>query len=209
MSNQQISLQLARVRCVDETGGGTAEKFGNDEISMSGFGVDAAGKAVMLPAFSVYPHFDDGEVKTFPPKTILTLDVPGDGAFPKTCTAALMLAEVDGGGFTDLARKAFEMLVAELEKEKQKKMAQGVGPLAIDWGTVWSVVGPIVIGYLKKKISAGLDDDVFPPKDAAVVVFSPDFYWGDGTKLSPEFTLEFRGHNGVYYAICYWEIRTV
>lgn len=209
MSNQQIYLNLLRVRCVDETGSGTAEKFGNDEISMSGFGVDAAGKAVMLPAFSVYPHFDDGEVKTFPPKTLLKLDVPGDGAFPKTCTAALLLAEIDRGGFTDLARKAFEKLVGELEKEKKKRMAQGVSPLAIPWGAVWSVVGPAVIGFVKQKITAGLDDDVFPPSEATVVVHSPDFYWGDGTKLSPEFTMEFRGHNGVYYAICYWEIKTV
>lgn len=209
MGNQQILLQLARVRCVDETGSGTAERFGNDEISMAGLGVDAAGKAVKLSEFSVYPHFDDGEVKAFPPKTIMTMDVPGDGPFPKTCTATLLLTEKDSGGFTDLVRKAFDKLVAELKKEKEKKMAQGVAALVIDWGAVWGIVGPIVINYIKGLISAGLDDDVFPPKDAAVAVSSPDFYWGDGTKLSPEFTMEFRGHNGVYYAICYWEVRTV
>jgi hypothetical protein len=49
MNKQQLLVQLQRVKCVDETGGKWAEKAGNDEISLSGFGIDAAGQTVMIP----------------------------------------------------------------------------------------------------------------------------------------------------------------
>ena len=68
---------------------------------------------------------------------------------------------------------------------------------------------PRVQKYLKDLITKGLKDDVFPPQDVSGDIFSADFYWGNGTKLSPEATVAFRGHNGVYYLTYYWECRTV
>lgn len=41
MSDQELSLQLVRVKCGDETGGSNVERVGNDEIWLSGFAVDA------------------------------------------------------------------------------------------------------------------------------------------------------------------------
>ena len=140
MNDQQVLLKLVRVKCLDETGNGpTVEKLGNDEIALSGFGINATGKTVMLPPFTVYPHFDDGEVKEFsPPKTILTLNVPNDGAFPKRITSSLILAELDSGGFSEVAQKAFTKLTEQVEGIKQRKMNSGLRFADINWREVWN-----------------------------------------------------------------------
>src|SRR5262245_38663835 len=110
MSDQALTLKLVRVKCVDETGGRIAEKFGNDEIWLAGFAADATGGAPQkLAPFEVYPDFDDGDIKEFtPPKTIATLKVPGGGTFPKSCVVTLLLAEKDSGDLTALAQEAFD-----------------------------------------------------------------------------------------------------
>jgi len=204
-----LSVQLVRVKCGDETGGRFAERVGNDEISLSGFGIDATGNTVALPPFSVYAHFDDGEVKEYsPPQTILTLGVPNAGTFPKTCVVSFILAEIDSGGLSEVAEKAVAKVTEQLTFRKQL-MGGGANFLDIDWGAVWGEVRPILYGYVKDLIALGFADDIFPPQDVSVVIASPDFHWGDGTKLSPEETVEFRGHDGVYYLTYYWEIQTV
>ncbi|RTZ48065.1 hypothetical protein EKL30_03645 [Candidimonas sp. SYP-B2681] len=63
--------------------------------------------------------------------------------------------------------------------------------------------------YIKDLISQGLNDEVFPAQVATLEITSDDFKWGDGSKMSPETTIEFRGHDGVYYLVYYWEIKTV
>ncbi|MDM7921294.1 MAG: hypothetical protein QUS14_03260, partial [Pyrinomonadaceae bacterium] len=148
-----------------------------------------------------------GEITHFPPKTLLTLEVPQGGTFPKECRALLMLAEIDGGGFNDIAEKAFAKLKEETAKAKADMEARGAGVAGLTWAAIWAVVLPIVIGYLKEKLSAGVSDDVFYPRDIAVEIGSEDFRWGDGTKLSPEETVEFRGHDSVYKVTYYWEVR--
>ncbi|MEK6283492.1 MAG: hypothetical protein AABN95_24320, partial [Acidobacteriota bacterium] len=148
-------------------------------------------------------------VKNFEPaKTLFTLDVPNEGTFPKTCVATLILAEQDSGGLTEVAEAAFEKAKEQLG-EKKEVMFSGVAPLEINWGAVWEEVKPILYGYITDKIASGFSDDMFPPQAVSVDVSSADFYWGDGTKLSPEITVEFRGHDGVYDLVYYWEIRTV
>jgi len=158
---------------------------------------DATGTTVKLAPFSVYPHFDDGDIKEFsPPKTIFTLKVPGGGSFPKTCVAALILAEKDSGDLTTLAQEAFDKATSDMEELRGR-------------GGVWDPPDPGEA--LRKWVGevTGLDDDVFPPQAVTLSVASEDFRWGDGTKLSPETTVEFRGHDGVYCLVFYWEIRTV
>jgi hypothetical protein len=210
MSGRQLLLQLDRVYCGDETGGKYVERLGNDEISLAGVGIDATGKTVMLSPFTVYNNFDDRETKKFSPvKTILTLNVPDGGTFPKTCIGVLFLAEIDEGGFKDFVQKAYTKITEEIAAKKQQGMDRGLALAGIDVGTIWAVVGPIVTNYIKGLISAGIRDDVFPPQEVSLEISSADFYWADGTKLSPEATVEFRGHDGVYYLTYYWEIRTV
>lgn len=210
MSGQQLLLQLDRVYCGDETGGKYAEKFGNDEISLAGVGIDATGKTVMLSPFTVDNNFDDGETKKFSPvKTILTLNVPDGGTFPKTCTGVLLLAEIDQGGFKDVVQKAYTKITEEIAAKMPQGMGRGLAFAGIGVGAIWAAIGPSVTKYIKGLIAAGIRDDVFPPQEVSLEISSADFYWSDGTKLSPEATVEFRGHDGVYYLTYYWEIRTV
>jgi hypothetical protein len=211
MSDQELSLQLVRVKCVDETGGRYMERLGNDEIWLAGFAVDATGTTHKLTPLSVYPHFDDGDIKEFrPPKTIFSLRVPGGGTFPKRCVATLILAEKDSGDLTQLAQEAFDKATQDMEKTKDEMgMEEGEQPPPGFWDEVEKKAKEIAYKYIRDKITAGLNDDVFPAQMATLDVTSDDFRWGDGTKLSPETTIEFRGHEGVYYLVYYWEIRTL
>ena len=165
----------------------------------------------MLDPFEIYAHFDDGDKKEFsPPKTIFTLGVPNAGAFPKTCTVGFLLAETaDGVGHREVTQKAFTKLTEKMEAKKQEMMGSGVNPSDIDWGDVWEFLRNALYGFIKDQIESGINDDVFDPRDVSVDIASADFHWGDGTKLSPEATVEFRGHDGVYYLTYYWEIQTV
>jgi len=211
MSDQEVTLKLVRVKCVDETGGSFAERFGNDEIWLAGNAVDATATVVQLKPFEVYPHFDDGDIKEFtPPKTIFTLKVPGGGIFPKTCVATLILAEKDSGDLTQLAQDAFDKATKDM-KEMKDEMAMGEGdePPPDFWDKLKDQARDWAYGYIKDRIAAGLNDDVFPAQIAELSITSDDFRWGDGTKLSPETTVEFRDHGGVYYLVYYWEIATV
>ena len=65
------------------------------------------------------------------------------------------------------------------------------------------------IGWAVNQAMSGLKDDVFPPQSVSLDIASNDFRWGDGTKLSPETTVEFREHGGVYYLTYYWAIESV
>lgn len=211
MSDQEVMVQLTRVKCVDETGGRWVERIGNDEIYLAGFAVDAAGTTVKLAPFCVYPHFDDGDVKVFsPPKTIFTLKVPGGGTFPKRCVVTLILAEKDSGDLTSLAQEAFDKVTRDMDEMKDAMgMGEGEDPPPSFWDKVQEKAKEIAFKFIRDKITAGLNDDVFPPQVVTLNVTSDDFRWGDGTKMSPETRVEFRGHDGVYYLFFYWEIRTV
>jgi hypothetical protein len=211
MSDQEVSLKLVRVKCVDETGGRYVERVGNDEIWLAGFAVDGTGATHKLEPFEVYPHFDDRDVKEFsPPKTIFALKVPGGGTFPKSCVATLLLAEKDSGDLTQLAQDAFDEATKDMEEMKDEMgMGEGEQPPPDFWDKVKDKAKEWAYGYIRGRIAAGLNDDVFPAQMATLTVTSDDFRWGDGTKLSPETTIEFRGHDGVYYLVYYWEIRTL
>jgi hypothetical protein len=192
MSDQAVSLKLVRVKCVDETGGSLVERFGNDEIWFAGNAVDATGTRHKLPPFEVYPHFDDGDIKEFrPPKPIFSLAVPGGGTFPKSCFAILLLAEKDNGNLQD----AFDDAIKDMDKIIVECFRPGECN-----GDISDKLNPILAGW---------NDDVFPAQLVSLSITSDDFRWGDGTKMSPETTVEFRGHEGVYYLVYYWEIETL
>jgi len=211
MSDQAVTLKLVRVKCVDETGGRFVERFGNDEIWLTGVAVDATATTHNLAPFEVYPHFDDGDIKEFrPPKTIFTLKVPGGGTFPKSCVATLLLAEKDSGDLTQLAKEVFEKTTKHIEEKKNEMgMGEGEEPPPDIWDTIWNTAKEFAYKYIKDRILAGLRDDVFPPQTVSLSITSDDFRWEAGTKMSPETTVEFRGHDGVYYLVYYWEIETL
>jgi hypothetical protein len=208
MSNQQVSLQLVRVHCVDETGGSFAEKFGNDEMALSGVGIAATGNTTMLNPIGVGANFDDGETVSFnPPKTLFRLAVPEVGAFPKTCTVSLILAEEDAGsGHRNATQKAFEAITKNIKAAKADMIAKGEEPS--DTGDWWDPIVDEVRDILKKLVTDAIADDVFPMLPVSVEISSPDFRFGNGTKLSDEEIATFTAHRGKYQVVYNWLVET-
>lgn len=216
MSNQ-ISLRIHSVKCVDETGGKTAEKFGNDEIMLSGFGIDAGANTVKVDPFEIYPHFDDGETKRFsPPRKFVTLNLTNNSSFPKSYSVGFLLAERDNGDLGSKLEKVFAKLNEEVEKkrkeeEEKKRRAGGAsltGAVALtgaEVAVIWAVVQPIIFDWIKNKIISAANDDIFPPRDATITISSANFTF-DGSNVSTQFPVEFRGHDGVYRMTCDWEL---
>jgi hypothetical protein len=214
MSNQ-ISLRIHSVKCLEETGGSWAERVGNDEIEIAGFGIDAAANTVQVSRFEVYPHFDDGETKNFsPPRKFVTLNLANTNSFPKNCSVGLLLSERDSGDFGTKAGQIFAKVKEEMEKKKKeeedkKKMMSGVAapaPLTgAELAVIWEIVKPIIFKYIIDKVIHAADDDIFPPQDVSVTISSADFTF-DGSKVSSQFPVEFRGHDGAYRATCDWEL---
>jgi hypothetical protein len=117
-----IALHIPSVRCVDETGGKWAEKFGNDEIYIGAvYVLINANKSFIVGttgAKLVGNNFDDGETVHWA-RDLFALDL-GDQAvypYPKALLASVMLAEHDSGN----GRNSF---LENLAEEFRKKLTQ-------------------------------------------------------------------------------------
>lgn len=201
MANQKLALQLVRVKCGDETGGQFVERAGKDEFYLSAVGVDAANKVHIQNPIEIDSNFADGKIKEFsPPRTLLTLDVPEAGPFPKSCVVYLIGAErYDGKGHLEAT------LAAQTKATEQALKAKSDGGVS---SIIAAAAISTVADYVKGKLAEHFKDKVFPVQSATLEVSSGDFRWGDGTKLSPETTVEFVGFEGKYYLVYYWEIRS-
>lgn len=207
MSNQ-ISLRIHSVKCVDETGGKWAEKVGNDEILLAGYGIDGNLNAKFVQSFEVYAHFDDGDVKRFsPPRKFVTLPLNEGGSFPKTCFVVFLLAEKDRGDFPGKATQVYNKLVEEIAKKKAEMLgarsASGVGEEFLK--KIAEMVLKDLYEWVKSKIISAANDDIFPMRYTQVSISNPDFTW-NGSKTSPPSAIEFRGHDGVYLMTYDWEL---
>lgn len=207
---KQLKLRIHSVKCVDETGGKYMEKFGNDEIYLGGFSLDAEGTPVKIPTFCVYSDFDDGEVKTYnPPKEFAVFNLENSNNWPKTLGVAFMLFERDSGDMNEALDKAFQKFKEEVSSKKAvAKTDDGVSSFAIPWGTIFTVVIPMIAGYLKDKLSSAISDDAFPLESASIVLPAANYNW-NGNTVSPVTKVEFRGNDGVYYLFYDWEISGV
>lgn len=213
--NNQISLRIHSVKCVDETGGRWAEKVGNDEIYLAGFGIDSNTTTVKITPFEVYPHFDDGDIKRFsPPRTLVTLSLTGANSFPKSCTVGLLLAEKDNGDLGTKAAQVYAKVKEEMDKKKKEEEDKkrnergGTGNSSLtgaEIALIWAVVKPLVYEWIKNKIIAAANDDIFPPRDTSITISANDFSW-NGSRTSPPTAIEFRGHDGIYLMTYDWEL---
>ena len=209
--NNQISLRIHSVKCLDETGGRWVERVGNDEIFLSGFGIDANATTIKVDPFEVYPHFDDGDIKRYsPPRNFVTLNLTNNSSFPKSCSVGFLLAEKDGGDFGSKSAVVYEKVKEEMGKKKkeEEEKRRRSGQLSFsgaDLKIVWEVVKPILYEWIKDKIISVANDDIFPPRDTSVTIASADFTW-EGSRVSPPSAVEFRGHDGVYLLTYDWEL---
>ena len=202
-----ITLRIHSVRCVDETGGSFQERFGNDEISLGGFGVDANLTPTKVAPFDVYANFDDRDTKNYsPPLSFVTLNLAGQSEWPKSCGVGFLLFERDNGGRIGATDKVFAELSKKLEEEKAKQAAnKGANLAAIPWtviaAEVWKYIGP----WVKQTIRNAIDDDMFPLRIVEVTIPSPDFNWG-GSNTSSTSTVDFRDHSGIYELTYDWQL---
>lgn len=221
--NTILEALITKVVCVDETNGSFVERFGNDEISLGGFAVNNNAVSTKIAPFTVSNSFDDGDVKKYSPPKVFASFPLGNIVRPANFSVGFLLAEVDGGGFSDAVKKIFEKLVAEISKKKaelESKAAAAAATPASHAGavafapvaaglilsTIWPLVKPYVYSYIKDKILGYFNDDLFPLHDVSTTITGPNHTW-NGSNTSPEAMVEFRGNDGVYQLYYEWRLR--
>lgn len=213
--SKKLNLCLVQVRCVDETGGSWAEKFGDDEIYLGGFGIDSANNTNKINPFSVRSDFDDNETHRYnPPKVFASFDLGGNFTSPRSFAAGFLMIEKDSGDMTKLINNLYTAVVDEIRKRRQQEEARianlpragGVALRTIPLGMIWSVVKPIVYAYVVNKLVGWFGDEVFPLQDVTTTITGPDHTW-NGKNTSPVSMVEFRGHGGHYQLSYIWEIK--
>lgn len=214
--SKQLSLRVHKVTCRDETNGKYVEMVGNDEIYLGGFAVNEKAETVQISPVSIYPHFDDGDVKVFnPPKVFHTFQMPTTGDWPKTYAVGLILIEKDAGGMVSAVKKITDFakakILEELAKEKKKAEAKvnpgivgslALGPILLE---ALKAALPYILDFVIGKIMGAFADDVFKPQLATIQIPKADFNWG-GTNDSAEKTVTFRDHSGIYDLTYDWRL---
>lgn len=220
----RIALRVPRVRCVDETGGSFAERFGNDEIYLGvvyvlvnankSFTVTTTGSKL------VGNNFDDGETVNWN-RDLFNFDLgdPSVLPYPKAVVAALVLAEHDAGN----GRNAFlEKMAAEFGAKLRATNLDAIISRPAGGGTaVAPAAAPaFVVEALKefaketikeigkKLIStarAWVGDDIFEPQQKSLDIPSPTHTW-NGSRQTPEEVVRFVGHKGTYDVTMLWRL---
>ena len=209
--SQQISLRIHSVKCIDETNGAWAERFGNDEIWLGGYSISASGDTQFIAPWEVYAHFDDGDVKVFEPPRVFHTFTLSPAGFPQELGLGLVLVEKDNGGMND-AIKAIAKLVQDKLKAalatppSTRPLPGAVGGVAVavlKWAL--SVVGPIVAAEVKRRIMVAYNDDVFQPQHVTLSVPGLNLRFS-GSLTSARNTLRFRDHDGIYELTYDWQV---
>ena len=192
MANK-LSFRVHRVTCIDETGGKYLEKIGNDEIYLAGFAVNEAGGTVDISPFSVYPHFDDGDVKVYnPPKTFYTFSVTNSGVWPKRFGIGLVLVEKDAGNLLKSTSKIINASKAYIKNNYSGVIGPNP-PLPPRFPRIPSLT----------KLIASLKYDIFYPQLAIIDIPAADFRWS-GSNCSIEKTVNFQEYGGHYALVYDW-----
>lgn len=209
--SQQISLRIHSVKCIDETNGAWAERFGNDEIWLGGYSITAKGDTQFIAPWEVYANFDDGDVKVFEPPRVFHTFALAPMGFPQELGLGLVLVEKDNGGMSD-AIKAIAKLVSEQLKavlaqpQAARPLPGAVGALAaslLSWAL--GVVGPLVAAEVKRRIIAAYNDDVFQPQHVTLSVTGRNMRFS-GSTTSARSTLRFKEHDGIYELVYDWHV---
>ena len=82
------------MKCIDETNGAWAERFGNDEIWLGGYSIASNGNTQPIAPWEVYAHFDDGDIKVFEPPRVFHTFALAPVGFPQELGLGLVLVLV-------------------------------------------------------------------------------------------------------------------
>jgi len=124
------TFRIHSVKCRDEMGGATREKFGNDEIKCAVFSGDLRGSAKNSGRINIYDNFDDKDVKRFdPPKEVVTLDLAGKTGEVELAFSVLLIESQLREG--DGLNKAFAAFTAIYEEQVKEQLGKQQLPLTV------------------------------------------------------------------------------
>lgn len=208
-----LDYRIERVKCADET---NPEWPGDDEIAMGGVVVNHQGGTAKVNQFMVADDFDDNEVKVYadPGKLFHRFNLTGSGAWPRTYSAVVMLAEKDGSGFADAINtvwaKVKDDVLAVIEKAIAGVLTGYLGAAlaeAIGKAVAW------LVGVFFDWLFELFQDDLFDP--GTHYVYLPNRYewmyknasdYGWTNFRAPTGTFTFNGHGGSYKVNVHWQV---
>jgi hypothetical protein len=208
-----LDYRIERVKCADET---NPEWPGDDEIAMGGVAVGHNGVTTKVGQFMVRDDFDDDEVKVYadPGKLFHRFDLTGAGAWPRTYSTVVMLAEKDGSGFADAINtvwaKVKNDVLAVIEKAVTGVLTGYLGAAlaeAIGKAIAW------LVGVFFDWLFELFQDDLFDP--GTHYVYLPNRYewmyknaadYGWTNFRLPTGTFTFNGHGGSYKVNVHWQV---
>jgi hypothetical protein len=203
----KLELRLHKAKCLDETGGSFAERFGNDEIDLGGTAVDESGDTHVIPKFRVGSDFDDGDVVNFsPPRSFTTFDLTEGTVFPKSYFVTLALAEVDEGGLAEFLNKLLEKVREKVIAALTAALGSAIGASGGPVGAIIGAAVGFVVGKVFEFIKTVWDDDIFNPVTVSVNIPSLNHRWPGNATDSPEAIATFVGHDGKYEVTYDWRI---
>lgn len=202
--NGTLTLQIQRVKCIDETGGWIAEKVGNDEIYMGGFTLDEQFKLVKEEIFSVYADFDDGDEYRFnPPKMFKSFSF-NEFNTPKLFAAGMLLVEKDSTGIYSTYSQLLSKVAGLVGEYATRTNLGGVVASGVT-STLLSFLGSLFDRVMPGMISQVWRDEFFPPKMLQVILTGSNHTW-NGSNESPIESIDFRAHDGLYRVFYNWKI---
>jgi hypothetical protein len=208
-----LDYRIERVKCADET---NPEWPGDDEIAMGGVAVGHQGATTKVGQFTVADDFDDTEVKVYadPGRLFHRFDLTGAGAWPRTYSTVVMLAEKDGSGFADAIdtvwTKVKDDVLAVIEKAVAGVLTGYLGAAlaeAIGKAVAW------LVGVFFDWLFELFQDDMFDPGTHHVYLpnryewmykNASDYGWTDFRLPTGTFT--FNGHGGSYKVNVHWQV---
>jgi hypothetical protein len=206
--SQTLQLRIHSVRCIDETNGQWAERFGNDEIWLGGYSINAMGDTRVIEPYLVNAHFDDNEVHDFvPPRVFHSLSFTTAPGQWKEFGVGLVLVEKDNGGMHEAIVALAGLVQTQLKAQLAAAAASANPGVPAHERLKWAATKmlPAVGEIIKGRIIAAYSDDIFQPQHVLQAVRSPNFSFG-GSPSSARQALLFREHGGVYEVVVDWHV---
>lgn len=190
-------FSVESIRCVDETGSGWLGESGEDEIRMTGFGMNPANEVVkwgetrngtFTPITNVnVGKFDDEasptstkRVKTYNPAMTL-MKIPIGTTFPANASAVIQLIEVDNDG--SIASELNKYVDKAAKYLKEKLTAWLGGNIGSALGPIVDAIAKAVKDFVKWLIEQIIDNDYFKPFLASISIPSAAILNTVGAKL--------------------------
>ncbi len=216
MTLKKLNLRIDMVKCVDETDWWFGTEPGEDEIRLGGVKIDHKGVTTQVGQWKV-GDFEDGDVVTYlvPGKLFSSFDLTQPGAWGRTYTNVVMMAEEDFGGFADMLTTAWQKIMEKVNAEiveAVQEAASSVGipeaiAQALAEATAW------LVNEFVNSIISIFEDDLFPPVTYEITLPSKwawlynnpaDLGWTN--KKLPPVTVTYTGHGGKYKVNMHYEV---